>query len=344
MTLGMLMAGHADPFVHADSAALAEELGFTDVWMADERFYREVYSLLTVIAMKTKRINIGPCVTDPFSRHPALTAMAIYTLDDISRGRAILGLGAGVSGFAEMGTPRPKPVRAIRESIELIRAMSGGEEISYNGEVVKFDTGKLGFKPSRQKLPVWIAGNGPQVQQLGGKLADAVIMEACGNALEAKAFAARIAESAAGAGRSAKDVHLVARLNVSLSDNAGDAYDALRLRAARTLASGRTHFDTLESQGLAVPAQVREKVAHVSYKEGAPPYEAIRADISNDMIKAISLVGTTADIRQQLIGLFEAGIGGVILSALPAKGVTMQQTLERFVTEAWQPALKHKKN
>ena len=111
MTLGLLMAGHSEASVHADLAAFVEELGFTDVWIADERFYREVYSLLTVIAMRTKRINVGPCVTDPFSRHAALTAMAIYTLDEISKGRAILGLGAGVSGFAEMDTPRPKPVR-----------------------------------------------------------------------------------------------------------------------------------------------------------------------------------------------------------------------------------------
>lgn len=343
MTLGLLMAGHSEASVHADLAAFVEELGFTDVWIADERFYREVYSLLTVIAMRTKRINVGPCVTDPFSRHAALTAMAIYTLDEISEGRAILGLGAGVSGFAEMDTPRPKPVRALRESIELIRALAKGEEVTYAGEVVKFDAGKLGFKPGRANLPVWLAGNGPQVQQLGAKIADAVIMEACGNPIEATAFAARIRESAMAAGRKPEDVRLVARLNVSLSDNAADAYDALRLRSARTLASGRTHFETLEAQGLAVTASVREKVAHVAYKEGAPPYETIRADISNDMIKAISLVGTPADIKAQLVSLFKVGIGGVILSALPAKGVTVQQTLERFVVEAWQPALQQAK-
>lgn len=344
MTLGMLMAGHSDAFEHARLAALAEELGFTDVWMADERFYREVYSLLTVIAMETKRIKLGPCVTDPFSRHPALTAMAIHTLDDISKGRAILGMGAGVSGFAEMGTPRPKPVRAIREAIELIRAMSKGNEVSYDGEIVKFDAGKLGFKPGREKLPVWIAGNGPQVQQLGAKIADAVIMEACGNALEAKAFAARVGETATSAGRNPRDVRLIARLNVSLSDNVSDAYDALRLRAARTLASGRTHFDTLEAQGLAIPAAVREKVAHIHYKEGAAPYEAIKADISNEMVKAISLVGTPADITSQLISLFKAGIDGVILSALPAKGLTVERTLERFVLDAWRPALQQMKS
>jgi len=335
----MLMAGHSDPFVHAKQAAFAEELGFTDVWMADERFYREVYSLLTVIAMQTKSINIGPCVTDPFSRHPALTAMAIHTLDDISRGRAILGMGAGVSGFAEMGTPRPKPVRAIRESIELFRAISKGNEVSYDGEIIKFDAGKLGFKPTREQLPVWIAGNGPQVQQLGAKIADAVIMEACGNALEAQAFSNRVKEAATSVGRASGDVRLIARLNISLSDNVPDAYDALRLRAARTLASGRTHFDTLESQGLGIPAGIREKVAHVHYKEGAAPYEAIKSDISNDMIKAISLVGSPADIKSQLVSLFKAGINGVILSALPAKGLTAERTLERFVLEAWRPAL-----
>ncbi|MCC7348412.1 MAG: LLM class flavin-dependent oxidoreductase [Variibacter sp.] len=337
-TLGLLMAGHSDAFVHADLAHAAEELGFTDVWIADERFYREPYALLTLIATKTQRVNIGPCVTDPFSRHPALTAMAIYTLDEISQGRAILGIGAGISGFAEMDMPRPKPVRAIREAVMLVRALGSGEEVSQDGEVVRFAGGKLGFKPSRPSLPLWLAGNGPQVQALGAKIADAVIMEACGTAPEAQAFTRRIESAATAAGRAPGAVRRIARLNVSISDVRADALDALRLRTARTLASGRTHLETLNAQGLALPACVREQVADIPYKAGAAPYDVIRGAVSDDMVRAISLGGTPADIEAQLVALFEAGIDGIILSPLPARGMDMRSTLERFVHEAWEPA------
>ena len=96
---------------------LAEANGYDTAWLADERFYREVYSCLTYFAQHTSRIKVGPCVTDPYTRHPALTAMAIATLDELSGGRAILGIGAGISGFTELGVERKKPARAIREHI-----------------------------------------------------------------------------------------------------------------------------------------------------------------------------------------------------------------------------------
>jgi 5,10-methylenetetrahydromethanopterin reductase len=97
----------------AERARLAEEVGYDTVWVADERFYRE-------------KVLLGLCVTDPFSRHPVLTAMAIATLDEVSGGRGVLGIGAGVSGFAELGIQRRQPARAISETIE-VGSLSGGE-------------------------------------------------------------------------------------------------------------------------------------------------------------------------------------------------------------------------
>jgi 5,10-methylenetetrahydromethanopterin reductase len=92
--------------------------------VADERFYREVYSCLGQIAANTAKVLVGPCVTDPFARHPALTAMAIATLDEISGRRAILGIGAGISGFAELGIDRRKPARAIHRAEHVFRRVS----------------------------------------------------------------------------------------------------------------------------------------------------------------------------------------------------------------------------
>src|SRR5678815_2595029 len=94
MTLrtGLLILPAYEPARLADLAVLAESTGFDDFWLADERFFREVYACLTLCALRTRRIRLGPCVTDPYSRHPALTAMAIATLDELSGQRAVLGL------------------------------------------------------------------------------------------------------------------------------------------------------------------------------------------------------------------------------------------------------------
>jgi alkanesulfonate monooxygenase SsuD/methylene tetrahydromethanopterin reductase-like flavin-dependent oxidoreductase (luciferase family) len=95
MTLQLLLLGDAPVAQLVERAKLAEANGYSTVWVADERFYREVYSCLGQLAVHTSKVLLGPCVTDPFARHPALTAMAIGTLDEISGGRAILGIGAG---------------------------------------------------------------------------------------------------------------------------------------------------------------------------------------------------------------------------------------------------------
>ena len=139
MSLQLLLLGDAPIVQLVERARLAEATGYEAVWVADERFYREVYSCLGQLAAHTTTVLLGPCVTDPFARHPALTAMAIATLDEISDGRAVLGIGAGISGFAELGIERKKPARAIRESIDLIRALLRGETVDYRGEIVAFE-------------------------------------------------------------------------------------------------------------------------------------------------------------------------------------------------------------
>src|SRR6266487_6727777 len=125
MTLrtGLLLLPTYDPDRLAALAELAEGTGYDDLWLADERFFREVYASLTLCALRTRRIRLGPCVTDPYSRHPALTAMAIATLDEIASGRAILGIGAGVSGLRELGIDGSRSATAMREAIGLIRRL-----------------------------------------------------------------------------------------------------------------------------------------------------------------------------------------------------------------------------
>src|SRR6478752_8011731 len=146
MSLELLMLGNVPIPQMVERAKLAEASGYDALWVADERFYREVYSTLAILAQHTSRVKLGTCVTDPFARHPALTAMAIATLDEISNQRAILGVGAGISGFPELGVVRKKPAVAIREMIEVVRVLLKGEPLDFHGDVVVLHNGKLSFK------------------------------------------------------------------------------------------------------------------------------------------------------------------------------------------------------
>src|SRR5262245_9801715 len=127
-------------------ARLAEELDYRDFWYTDVRFLRDCWVSLAAVALATERIRLGPGVTDPYTRHPALTASAIATLDELSRGRALLGLGIGGYGFGQIGLEGRLPVAAMRETVEVVRRLLRGEEVSLEGKVVTVRRGRLEFR------------------------------------------------------------------------------------------------------------------------------------------------------------------------------------------------------
>src|SRR6202162_4330973 len=238
MTLDLLMLGNEPTSVLVERAKLAEASGYDTVWLAGERFYRELYTCLALFSANTTRVRLGPCVTDPFARHPALTAMAIATIDEISDGRAVLGIGAGISGFAELGIRPQKPARAIRESIELIRALLRSEQVGVAGEVISFGSGRLSFSPLRSEIPIYVASNGPLGQRSAGAIADGAIMEACGSVAEVAAFRSEVERGETAAGRAKGSVRLVARLNACIADDGRRARDVVRPTVARYLGRG----------------------------------------------------------------------------------------------------------
>jgi 5,10-methylenetetrahydromethanopterin reductase len=95
-------------------AVRCEELEYGSFWYTDIRFGRECYIGLSAVAAATSRILLGPGVTDPYTKHPAMTAASMATLDELCSGRAVLGLGTGGQGFSELGIERKLPVAALR--------------------------------------------------------------------------------------------------------------------------------------------------------------------------------------------------------------------------------------
>ena len=330
MKAGLLILPHDPPARLVEVAQLAEATGYDHFWLADERFFREVYGSLTLVAHHTSRITVGTCVTDPYSRHPALTAMAIATLDEIAGGRAILGLGAGISGFAELGVKRERPARAIGEAITLIRRLLAGEQVDAQGDVVRFNAGRLDFTPARASIPIYVASNGPLGQRTAGAVADGAIMEACGNPPEVRVFAAAVAAGAREAGRNAGTVQLVARLNACIGPDGKGARDVLRPRVARTLGAGRLRFATLEAQGLALPEAAKSSVASVPYAAGFTPYLPLLPLITDDVVDALTLAGTVDEITERVVALGRAGVGQIMIYPFAPPDGSVDDTVRRF--------------
>jgi probable F420-dependent oxidoreductase len=149
----------------------AEGAGFGYGWLFDAHVpFREVYPLLTLMAINTTHMRLGTCVTNPSTREPSVTASALATLDDISGGRMDLGIGRGDSAVRVLGKP-PTTMRTLERAVTLIRDLVEGRATESEG--TDLDLPWTG----RWKLPVWIAGYGPMALALTGRIADGLILQ-----------------------------------------------------------------------------------------------------------------------------------------------------------------------
>jgi 5,10-methylenetetrahydromethanopterin reductase len=329
---GLLLLPTHDPGRLGALADLAEGTGYDDLWLADERFFREVYASLTLCALRTRRLRLGPCVTDPYSRHPALTAMAIATLDEISHGRAVLGIGAGVSGFRELGVDASRSAVAIREAIELIRRLLAGETASVKGREVSFADGRLDFAPARPDLPIYVASQRAGGCRVAGRRADGAIMQGAVADPLVRFFRETVESAAREAGRDPARVSLVARLNVCVADDRAAARDVMRPGIVRSLSAQRPDFFTFATAGLPLPPALRDRVLALPYTHDPAPLRAVAPLVPDAFVDAVTLTGPPDAIVPEVVRLARRGITEIMVYPLAVDG-RIESTIERFQAE-----------
>lgn len=158
-------------------AQRAEALGFDRCWVYDEGLAtRDVHVTLAAIALATSRIRIGTGITNPYTRHPATTAAAIATIDELSGGRAFMGIGAGGSLTLDpLGITRDHPLAAVRDVIGACRGLFSGAPVTMSGQGFQLRAATLGY--ARPDIEIWLAGRGQRMLALGGELADGVMLD-----------------------------------------------------------------------------------------------------------------------------------------------------------------------
>lgn len=329
LTTGLLVLPTHPAERLASIAQMAERLGYDYLWLADERFFREVYASLTLCALRTERIKLGPCVTDPYSRHPALTAMAIATLDEMSGQRAVLGMGAGVSGFRELGISSARSGVALREAVELIRRLLTGETVTYAGSTVRFDGGRLDFKPVRPDIPVYIASQRAVGCRAAGRVADGAIMQGCVAERLLAFFRDTVGAGAREAGRDPGAIDLVARINVCIGDDRAAARRLMKPTIVRSLAAQRPDFFTFATAGLTVPPALTTRLEGLSYTHDPTPLREAAEDLPEEFVDAVTLAGSPDEVAAGVIRLGQTGITQFMLYPLAVDG-RVETTIERF--------------
>ena len=154
-------------------AHLADRLGY-HTFFTGESWGRDAFTILTMIACHTQSLRVGTGIVPVFSRSPALIAQTIASLDQISKGRATLGLGSSGRLLIEQwhGQSFEKPVARTREYIQIIRKALAGQPLNYEGQFFHLGRFRLGAPPLQENIPIYLASLGPRNLELTGQLCD----------------------------------------------------------------------------------------------------------------------------------------------------------------------------
>ncbi len=332
MRMSVLNLGRHSPSRLIDLARLQEDCGYETFWYADERFFREVYSGLTLVALHTQGIQVGTLVTDPYTRHLALTAMALATLDEVAAGRAILGLGAGVSGFAELQIARHRPAQAMRETVAIVRGLLRGETVPVQSEVITGGPTHLDFQPVRSQVPIYIASNGPMGLALAGEIADGVVMQGPVAPALVEWLIAQVRRGARRAGQKPHELDVVARLNVCIHPDAGVAKDLMRPTIVRSLVAQQPHFRTFVTAGLELAPELREQIAALGYTHDATRLAPAAALVPDSFVDAVTLAGTVEEVAARVAQLQRLGVTHVLINPI-APGDDIEQVIRAFARD-----------
>ena len=280
----------------------AEEAGFEYGWIFDSHvLWKEPYPLLTLMATATRSMRLGPCVTNPAVRDLTVTASLFATLNLISGGRMQLGIGRGDSSRRVLGK-KPVTPAELECAVADFRELTAGREIQYDGHPIQMTWANAGVPP------IWIAGYGPKVLSLAGRIADGVILQFADPDLIAWCLGF-VRQGAKEAGRDPKSVEVMAAAPVWVSDDLSLARQQVRWFPA--LVSNHVVDLVSRYKPEDLPASLTSYVQTRSgydYRHHAEVGSENASFVSDEVVDRFCLVGPVTVHREKLKRLAEVGV------------------------------------
>jgi F420-dependent oxidoreductase-like protein len=305
-----------------DLVRTAEDAGFDSVWAA-EAYGSDVATVLAWLAAQTERIKLGSGIFQMPARSPAMTAMTAATLDHLSDGRVLLGIGSSGPQVAEgwHGQRFAHQLQRTREYVDIIRIALSRERLEYHGEEYELPLPdgpgkalKLTIGPVQERIPIYIAAIGPRNTQLTGEIADGWLPiffspENVGDSL------ALLEEGAGRSGRSLGEFDIAPTVNVCIDDDVNRARDAMRHVLALYvggMGSRKKNFynDLVRRYGFEDAARTVQDL----YLDGKKDEAA--AALPPELIDKVTLVGPREKVAERLAVYRDAGVGTLVVSPM----------------------------
>ncbi|HEX2090719.1 MAG TPA: LLM class flavin-dependent oxidoreductase [Actinomycetota bacterium] len=271
----------------------AEETGYSSVFVP-EIAAREAFATLASLGSATSRIRLGTGVVTVQARSPVTTAMGAATLQELSAGRFVLGLGAGTA---------PNPLRAVEEYAGVVRALLSGQMVTH--ERLGISDFALGL-PLERPPQIWLAALGDRMISLGGRIADGVLLNWCTPERVARARE-MINTSATEAGRTPSDVTVAVYVRSCLGVEDGVAYEALRAAAA---------------QYAAIPHYAKQLVQMGLGEESRIAARALESgrlvEVPDRLVRGLTVMGGRRDALARFDAYRRAGADLVLCYPVPA--------------------------
>jgi probable F420-dependent oxidoreductase len=283
---------------------LAEEQGFEYGWTYDSHIlWHDAYPLLTLLAVNTERMKFGHCVTNPGTREPTVTASSYATLNAISGGRAVLGIGRGDSARRVIGQ-KPVKMAEFESSCRMIKDLMNGRPVEWNGKELE-----LTWAKDRERIPLYIAAYGPRALGVAGRIADGVIIQLADPVI-VQWIMEQARAAATEAGRDPDELECLVCAPSIVTDDQQEAREAVRWFPA--MVSNHV-MDLIERYGedSEIPKDLTEYVKarkFYDYKDHSREGAAHGEFVTDEICDRFSVIGSVDAVREKLRELESVGV------------------------------------
>jgi 5,10-methylenetetrahydromethanopterin reductase len=289
---------------------LAEKSGFQSAWVAEHTFFRDAFSSLGALALSTERIRLSTSIVNIYTRNPVQMAMDVATINELSHGRAMLGIGLGNPlRLAKLGVTVTKPLDAMREYVKIVRDLLAGNSLTFDGRTFKVHDTRLEFELTSKYVPIYLAAVNSKMLQLAGEIGDGVILTLGSSCDYVRRALKEVGIGIQRAGRG-RGVDAVCLMVTSVSQNSQIA-KAISKKVILPYVShpgrGEMMFGPEYGEQLRL---VREALR-------ARDNDAALGHITDEMVDLVSLSGGPEECRQKLDEFIDAGITQPVIVPVP---------------------------